>query len=299
MTQSRQACRYGWPPMPERNTSHRVKASMLIADELRSRIARGDFKPGDALPSENDLTADLGYSKPTVREALRILENEGLIEVKRGLRGGPQVRRLSIAEVAKPMGTYLQIEDVSVEDVVTSRDRIVGGAIERLATTSEVDLAPLDRQVALLESHLGDLQSFYLDLIATAEVAVQTSGSATDHVMVVALRHVIEVELAAATEAVDEARMDVAVEAEREVLAAWRKVLRNIRAGRPAAARRAYEVQASMIREHIANSSTGMTVGDTVNAPMAELVSAHAAVFESGLPTARRGPAERAGQRKG
>jgi len=45
------------------NEHARVQASMMIADELRHRIARSDFRPGDALPSETDLTQELGYSK--------------------------------------------------------------------------------------------------------------------------------------------------------------------------------------------------------------------------------------------
>src|SRR5947207_1563502 len=108
-----------------------MKASMAIAAELRRRIAEGEFTPGDPLPPENDLTAALGYSKPVVREALRILETEGLIEVKRGLGGGPRVRRPSISDAAKPMGTYLQIGDVPVMDVWAARDRIVASAVER------------------------------------------------------------------------------------------------------------------------------------------------------------------------
>jgi DNA-binding FadR family transcriptional regulator len=265
--------------MAELTIAPRVKASTTIADQFRRRIASGDFRPGDPLPSERELVIDLGYSKPTVREALRILENEGLIEVKRGIRGGPQVRRLLISEVAKPMGTYLQIGDVSVADVCASRDRIVGAAIERLASSADVDLEILERQIDELESHVGDLSAFYLHLIATAEVAVALAGNATDHVVVVALRHVIELELAAATAAVNEASLDAALAAERDYAAAWRKVLRNVRAGRPGAARKAYEVPAAEIQEHLASSTVGMTVGEAATAPLDTLIGAHAAAI--------------------
>lgn len=252
---------------------------MTIADELRRRIARGDLVPGDPLPSENDLATDLGYSKPTVREALRILENEGLIEVKLGLRGGPHVRQLSISEVAKPIGVYLQIGDVAVSDVWAARDRIVGAAIERLAGSPNTDLELLEEEIDALTSHIGDLSSFYINLISTAETAVQLAGSATDHLVVVALRHVMEVELAAATAAVDEANLANAVEHERDNAEAWRRVLRNIRGGRPRAARGAYEAQAFVIRNHIDNMTVGMTVADAVNASPADLINAHAAVM--------------------
>src|SRR5436309_10887276 len=132
-----------------------MKASMEIAAELRRRIVGGEFAPGDPLPPENDLTAALGYSKPVVREALRILETEGLIEVKRGLGGGPRIRRPTILQATKPIGTYLQIGDVQVLDVWAARDRIVAAAIERIAAAENVDLQPLEAEVDELDAAVG------------------------------------------------------------------------------------------------------------------------------------------------
>lgn len=255
---------------------------MTIAAELRRRIARGDFRPGDALPSENELTAELGYSKPTVREALRILENEGLIKVNRGLRGGPEVRRLSIDKVAQPIGVFLQISDVPVVDVWASRDRIIAAAVERLAKTPELDLGPLSEQVDSLVGAVGDVSSFYLHMISTAEAAVELAGSATDHVVVVALRHVIEVELAAATAASSDAA--AAVAAEQTVAEAWQKCLGHIRAGRGRAARAAFEGQAVILQSYLERLTHGMTVGDAVGSTPEERVSAHAAARQA-VPT--------------
>src|SRR6476620_9409998 len=111
---------------------------MAIAAELRRRIAVGEFALGDPLPPEGDLTAALGYSKPVIREALRILATEGLIEVKRGQGGGARIRRPLISQATMPIGTYLQIGDVQVMDVWAARDRIVATAIERAASAAVV-----------------------------------------------------------------------------------------------------------------------------------------------------------------
>jgi GntR family transcriptional repressor for pyruvate dehydrogenase complex len=260
---------------------------MTIADELRRRIARGDFRPGDALPSENDLTEELGYSKPTVREALRILENEGLIHVRLGLHGGPEVRSLSIDKVAQPLGVYLQISDVGIADVWAARDRIIAAAVERLASMPEVDLTPLQVQVDSLVGHIGDVSSFYLHMISTAEVAVELAGSATDHLVVTALRHVIEGELAAATEATDD--LQVAVAAEQDIADSWRRALQHVRAGRHRAARAAFEEQALVLQAHLEGLAEGVTVGDAIGATREERVHAHAALMQGRPAPGRAG----------
>ena len=260
------------PSSPRRKQS--LKASMVIADELRRRIARGELLPGDALPSETNLTTELGYSKPTVREALRILEQEGLIAVKRGVNGGPEVRQLSIAKVAQPLGVFLQIADVPVADVWKSRDRIVAGAIERLAERDDVDLGPLEHAANELLGHVGDVERYYLDMIEVAEVAVKLAGSATDHLIVVALRHIIERELRAATAAVSD--LDVALWAEKEIADGWQRVVRNVRAGNQRAALAGYQAQTAVLDRFLESEAANTTVGDVLRSSPVERVRAHA-----------------------
>lgn len=268
-------------PSQTSKTPH-LKASMIIADELRRRIARGELLPGDALPSETNLTAELGYSKPTVREALRILEQEGLIAVKRGLRGGPEVRQLSIAKVAQPLGVFLQIADVPVADVWKARDRIVAGAVERLAERDDVDLGPLEEAVGELLEHVGDVESYYLDMIAVAEVAVELAGNATEHLVVVALRHIIERELRAATEAVSD--VSIALWAEEEIADGWQRVVRNLRAGNRHAARAGFQAQAAILDTFLERAAANMSVGDVLRSSPEERVRAHASDMSASPP---------------
>src|SRR5437016_13196913 len=69
------------------------KASDVLADDLRERILRGDFPEGKALPPERELVSQTRMSRTTVREALRILEVQGLVRVKIGRAGGAYVYR--------------------------------------------------------------------------------------------------------------------------------------------------------------------------------------------------------------
>src|SRR4051794_8165047 len=63
------------------------KTAELVARRIRRQIVTGELKEGDALPPESQLMADFTISRPTLREAFRILESEALITVRRGARG--------------------------------------------------------------------------------------------------------------------------------------------------------------------------------------------------------------------
>jgi DNA-binding FadR family transcriptional regulator len=238
-----------------------VKASLAIAAEFRQRIARGELREGDPLPVESELTEQLGVSKGVVREALRILETEGLIVVRRGLGGGPRVCHPSISETAKAMGVYLQIGDVLVMDVFEARDRIIGGAVERLAgAPGDVDVSALEASVSELVAIVGDFDTYYPQLIEVGETAVRLAGNTTEYVLVVALRHIIAAELEAATRAIVDVGLAMAIE--EEVSRSWAESSRHIKAGRAAAARRAYARQAELVRSGLATKTQGATVVD-------------------------------------
>src|SRR5713101_1410778 len=70
------------------------KMAELVAERIRSQIARSEFKPGDALPSETVLMERFGVARPTMREAIRILESESLISTRRGSQSGLKVRAI-------------------------------------------------------------------------------------------------------------------------------------------------------------------------------------------------------------
>jgi DNA-binding FadR family transcriptional regulator len=65
----------------------------LVLEQVRRAIQLGRFEPGDRLPPERELAEQLGVSRTTVREAMRVLQGEGLVEIHRGRTGGAVVRR--------------------------------------------------------------------------------------------------------------------------------------------------------------------------------------------------------------
>ena len=96
----------------------------LIADEIRQLIVRGDLSDGESLGREPDLVERFGVSRPSLREALRILEAEGLITVKRGVLGGIVVHRPDERMTARTAALLLQARNVPLTDVYDARSMI-------------------------------------------------------------------------------------------------------------------------------------------------------------------------------
>lgn len=112
-----------------------LKKSELIAAELRKRIIRGQLKEGDNLPSEAELIQQFGISRPTLREALRILEADSLITVHRGSRGGPVAHLPGPDLAARHFGLVLQTQDTSLADVYRARQLIEPPAVRMVVET--------------------------------------------------------------------------------------------------------------------------------------------------------------------
>lgn len=105
----------------------------LIADELRGRILGREFDDGQLLGREPELVARFGVSRPCLREALRILETEGLITVVRGSRGGIAVHVPDRRVTARMAAMLLQAEAVPLADVHAARVEIEPAAARKLA----------------------------------------------------------------------------------------------------------------------------------------------------------------------
>src|SRR4051812_32127962 len=95
------------------------KVSSQIADQIRSSILQGDFAPGDKLPPERELAEMFGVSRPSVREALNILESAGLVSSYQG--GGTVVMSLVETAAAHPLRDLIRVEQDRALDVIEVR----------------------------------------------------------------------------------------------------------------------------------------------------------------------------------
>lgn len=106
-----------------------LKKSELVARELRNLIIRGEIPEGASLPSETELIDKFDISRPTLREALRILESDALITIHRGAQGGAVACKPGPDIAAKHFGLVLQTQDTSVADVFRARQLIEPPAV--------------------------------------------------------------------------------------------------------------------------------------------------------------------------
>jgi len=96
------------------------RTAEIIADELRRQIIDGELADGDVLPRQEVLVEQFDVSLVSLREALRILETEGLVSVRRGNRGGAVVHAPAKASAAYMLGLLLQSDYVPLGDLGTA-----------------------------------------------------------------------------------------------------------------------------------------------------------------------------------
>src|ERR1700750_1519435 len=100
------------------------QASDVLADDLRERILLGEFPEGTALPTERDLVTQTHMSRTTVREALRILEVQGLIRIKAGRAGGAFVQHPGEDSVADSLELLIRGRRIRLTSVHETREAI-------------------------------------------------------------------------------------------------------------------------------------------------------------------------------
>ncbi|OHV39290.1 MULTISPECIES: FadR/GntR family transcriptional regulator [Pseudofrankia] len=154
------------------------RMAAVVANEIRARIAEGRLADGDRLPSLAGLAAEFGVSRPTLREALRILEMESLLTLRAGDRAGAQVHHPSTLVAAQLAGTVLEARQVTLGDYFHAV-RLIEPAMMELAATRIDDgsLAALRSLVAEMATAADDIPRFSDAWRRATAVAFGTTGN--------------------------------------------------------------------------------------------------------------------------
>jgi DNA-binding FadR family transcriptional regulator len=154
------------------------KAAVGVANELRRRIVTGAVPVGASLPAEAKLLDELGVSRPSLRAALRILESESLITMRRGSRGGASVNAPTYQVLARRAGVYLQYHQASLDEVHRARLVVEIPAVGILARRSDPDdITALEALAQEEIDVLRDRDAFRATAIGFHRKLVELSGN--------------------------------------------------------------------------------------------------------------------------
>lgn len=166
-----------WAAMPRRNAQ---KVSHLLAADLRHQILNGQLAADQQLPPEAEFTARLRVSRDTLREALRILESQQLVEVRRGRGGGAVVRRPGLEAVGRYVALLLQLRRTTLAHLEEARSVIEPPAAEQVVIRAGYD--DLDALAVLHDAERAaeaDPLSFVSAMTAFDQAVTELSGNRT------------------------------------------------------------------------------------------------------------------------
>lgn len=147
------------------------RASEVIYEQIYQKIANGELRSGDRLPSERELAEQFGRSRPCIREALRMLQQDGLIEVSVGTNGGATVLGISLGLAKLPLEKLLRSGVISLAELLEYQTFIDHSCFMLALThhTSE-DAARLQEVIERFEETIPDYDLYvktYLEYHAT------------------------------------------------------------------------------------------------------------------------------------
>ena len=234
------------------------KMADRVATVLRRMFIRGEIPEGTMLPPESELMERFGVSRPTLREAFRVLESESLIVVQRGVRGGARVTRPRRETLARYAGLILEYEGVTLKDVYDARVTLETPMVVQLATDRKpAVIAQLEKIVEAEEQlkpgsdAVGQLTDFH------AAIAL-LSGNKTLQIVSDMLHHIVE-KANRSLQPTEGARAEQAV---RRSVKTHRMVLDHIKAGEADEAAELWKKHLRKGEEYVLSGSELSTVVD-------------------------------------
>jgi GntR family transcriptional repressor for pyruvate dehydrogenase complex len=133
-----------------------VRAYQRIVEQIEEALARGDLAPGQRLPSERELVVQFAVSRSTVREALRVLESNGVVRSRPGDPNGAEILPYSHGALRKQLVRLARVDELSLSELIGFRMIMDGAAIQlasRLRTTEQ--LAEMEKTLVAMRAALG------------------------------------------------------------------------------------------------------------------------------------------------
>jgi DNA-binding FadR family transcriptional regulator len=205
-----------------------------VAAVLRERILAAEIGDGSLLPKQDDLVGEFGVSYPSVREALRILETEGLITIRRGSAGGAEVHAPGASTAGYALGLALQATRVRVSDLGEALASFEPGSAAHCAGRADRadSVVPvLRRLVEISEEHLSDDVAFTQVSREFHDALVSLNDNATERLVLRSLASIWSVQEETWAAAMSRAGEYPTLEERHRVLHAHRRIVDAIESG--------------------------------------------------------------------
>lgn len=171
--------------MGQRTLFKKTKSNSIVTevtDQIEEVILTGQVGPGDRLPSTRELQAQFGASQGTVREALRTLNQKGLIEVKPGAKGGVFVREVNTDPVTEGLARLIRQRRISPNDLAGFRRVVEAGLVHLAARNVSPAQAEelhgyLDQLAETLSLPTGGWKAFLAIEVRVRKLLMKASGS--------------------------------------------------------------------------------------------------------------------------
>lgn len=162
--------------MDTTTTMPRSKAEH-VAQRLLDRIITADLAPGSSFGTEADLLAQFDVSRPTLRESLRILESQGVLELRPGPGGGIMVRKPSTDILAHGLSVFLRLHDVPFIAVLKAREVIEPAlAAEAAVNGTDEDFDQLEQSIERMKE-IKDQDAFIEENRVFHSIVARASGN--------------------------------------------------------------------------------------------------------------------------
>ena len=237
------------------------KSSDVLADRLRQEILSDAYQPGVSLPTERELVSATGLSRGSVREALRILEAQGLVHTRAGRYGGTTVSQPTTNDLAGHINLYAKGRSIPLRALVEVRlalePMVAALAAER---RTEVDLAILRAISTRIEAAAKEEVATFLEENVNWHDAI-AAASHND------LLHAFATSVSGLMFEASQIKEFAAIEVRERVILAHAKILEAIEAGDAERARRRVErdVQAYGVILEAALAATAAASEDVVS----------------------------------
>jgi GntR family transcriptional regulator, transcriptional repressor for pyruvate dehydrogenase complex len=175
----------------EVNNLREPKMAERVATVLRRMMVRGEITEGTMLPPESELIERFGVSRPTLREAFRVLESESLIKIRRGVHGGARVNRPRRQTLARYAGLILEYDGVTLRDVYSARAAIETPMVAQLAKDRDPAVIAQLEEIVAREAELDGSEAVDARTDFHAAIA-RLSGNNTLQMISEMLHHIIE-----------------------------------------------------------------------------------------------------------